>query len=494
MRTKAGADCMMNGKNWTDAFPDLESAIAAIDENTREIWMTEDIPLSSATIITDKALVIRGGFSGTENSVSERAINSVTQFDYAYAAQGFSVQNSAPVEFERIAILRTTTRAFLKTGTGDFTLSGCRISGCGIHNLLAGRALHANGGQSAVVTITICIIEGNMTVDHKRGESSNHGAAVMVDSCKRLVVDDSLFVSNGMQLVNMSGAYAYYGYVKGSAIYAKATPVTAIRSRFAANCNGTRSDGGGTVFLDGNCSGSAFTNCAFVGNFERMDSDPRSNYGKNGGALCISLGSKTQTVDIEGCTFAYNLTSGYQSAAGINIIKGSVNVHNSILWNNQRSRLRTNGTSNDLQVHSDGVCSISHSIVTSLDTVALSGAALTLASDTLYALDPLFVSPTDFFLQVYTIGEESISVTSLFTYDTLSGFDVHLLSSAHYVRNDGSVGRSPGINSPAINLGDRASAYDAEPQPNGRRVNLGAYGNTKWASFLRDKGLILFVR
>ena len=494
LHVRAGADCMKNGKNWTDAFPDLESAIAAIDENTREIWMTEDIPLSSATIITDKPLVIRGGFSGTENSFSERAENSVTKFDYAYAAQGFVVQNSAPVEFERIAILRTTTRAFLKTGTGDFTLSGCRISGCGIHNLLAGRALHANGGQSAVVTITNCIIEGNMTVDHKRGESSNHGAAVMVDSCKRLFVDDSLFVSNGMQLVNMSGAYNYFGYVKGSAIYAKATPVTAIRSRFAANCNGTRSDGGGTVFLDGNCSGSAFTNCAFVGNFERMDSDPRSNYGKNGGALCISLGSKTQTVDIEGCTFAYNLSSGYQSAAGINIIKGSVNVHNSILWNNQRSRSRTNGTSNDLQVHGDGVCSISHSIVTSLDAVALSGAALTLASDTLYALDPLFVSPTDFFLQVYTIGEESISGTSLFTYDTLSGFDVHLLSSAHYVRNDGSVGRSPGINSPAINLGDRASAYDAEPQPNGRRVNLGAYGNTKWASFLRDKGLILFVR
>ena len=493
LHVRAGADCMKNGKSWTDAFADIDSAIAAIDENTREIWLTEDIAPSSLIIATDKPLVIRGGFSGTENSFSERAENSVTTFDYAYIAPGFLVQNSAPIEFERITILRATTRAFEKTGIGDFTLSGCRISGCGIHNVLSGRALHANGGQFAVVTITNCVIEGNMTVDNRRGESSYHGAAVMVDSCKRLIVDDSLFVSNGMQLVDMSGAYSYYGYVKGSAIYANKTPITARRSRFSANCNGNRSDGGGTVFLNGNCSGSAFTNCAFVGNYERMDA-LNATTGDVGGSLCISLGSKTQTVDVEGCTFAYNVTAGAYAAAGINIIKGSVNVHNSILWNNQRARLRANGTSNDLQVHNEGVCTISHSIVTSLDSVALSGAALTLASDTLYALDPLFVSPTDFFLQVYTIGEESISSTPLFTYDTLSGFDVHLLSSAHYMCNDGSVGRSPGINSPAIDLGDRSSAYNAEPQPNGRRVNLGAYGNTKWASFLRNKGLILFVR
>jgi len=33
-----------------------------------------------------------------------------------------------------------------------------------------------------------------------------------------------------------------------------------------------------------------------------------------------------------------------------------------------------------------------------------------------------------------------------------------------------------------IDAGDPASAYDNEPAPNGKRVNLGAYGNTPQAS------------
>ena len=86
------------------------------------------------------------------------------------------------------------------------------------------------------------------------------------------------------------------------------------------------------------------------------------------------------------------------------------------------------------------MCSVSHSIVTSLETdscMAASGGTLTFADDTVYAVDPLFASPTDFFNQVFTIGDTAITTTSLFTYGTLSGFDVHLQSSARYVRNDG---------------------------------------------------------
>ena len=496
LHVRAGADCLMNGADWTDAFPDLDSAIAAVNANTREIWLAAGVRPSSATITTDAPLVIRGGFSGTENSASERAEGAMTEFDYADLAPGFNVANSAPIEFERFAMLNASTRAFEKTGAGDFTLNSCRIAACGTHDItIFGRALYATGGQSAVVTITNCVIEGNMTVDYKRGEASNHGAAVRVESCKRLFVDDSLFASNGMQVVDMTGAYSFFGNVQGSAIYANATPVAARRTRFAANCTGNRGSGAGTVFLNGNCSGSAFTNCAFVGNFERIDgSNPNSNYG---GALCVNLDQKTRTVDVEGCTFAYNVTSSSGASAGIDVVKGTVNVHNSIIWNNQRYLLRDSGVANDIQVQKDGVCSVSHSIVTSLETdscMAASGGTLTFAGDTVYAVDPLFASPTDFFNQVYTIGDTDITTTSLFTYGTLSGFDVHLQSSARYVRNDGTSARSPGVNSPAIDLGDPASAYDAEPEPNGKRVNLGAYGNTQWASLSRVSGFFIIVR
>ena len=39
-----------------------------------------------------------------------------------------------------------------------------------------------------------------------------------------------------------------------------------------------------------------------------------------------------------------------------------------------------------------------------------------------------------------------------------------------------------------------AAAVAVEPSPNGRRVNLGAYGNTPWASLTPTHGFILFVR
>ena len=39
-----------------------------------------------------------------------------------------------------------------------------------------------------------------------------------------------------------------------------------------------------------------------------------------------------------------------------------------------------------------------------------------------------------------------------------------------------------GINSPCIDAGYSLSDYSAEPQDNGGRINIGAYGNTKYAS------------
>jgi hypothetical protein len=40
------------------------------------------------------------------------------------------------------------------------------------------------------------------------------------------------------------------------------------------------------------------------------------------------------------------------------------------------------------------------------------------------------------------------------------------------------------VHSPCIDAGDRNSAWDLEPWPNGSRINLGAYGNTPQASKL----------
>ena len=39
-----------------------------------------------------------------------------------------------------------------------------------------------------------------------------------------------------------------------------------------------------------------------------------------------------------------------------------------------------------------------------------------------------------------------------------------------------------------------SSPYANEPAPNGRRVNLGAYGNTPWASMSMSYGSVYYLR
>ena len=481
VHVRYGADCLGTGENWTDAFADLDSALAAVVPGKTEIWISGQIAASSLSIAASSPLALRGGFAGTENSPADRAAGSLTVLDFGNALGGFTIDNSAAVEIDRIEFLRCRTRAIAKSGVGDLALRDSVFTRCGQNALLKGRALYAEGSSAANISITNCVVRGNMTVDSNRGEQSNHGAAVYVSGCSRLFVDDSLFASNGMQLVDMTGAYDYFGYVLGAAIYADSTPVTARGTRFAANCNGNR-QGGGIVFLNGNSSGSAFTNCVFSGNFERNDaSNSANNYG---GALCVQFSNASQTIDVESCTFAYNLTASSYASAGLNIIRGAAQVHNSIFWNNQRSRCRADGYANDIEVKA-GSCAISHSILTSTEVDscrAASGATLSIDQASVYTDDPLFVTSTDDFTDVYTINSSTVTTTSLFTYPAIGSFDVHLLSPERYRLLDGSTGPATEKNSPAIDRGDPASDWSREESPNGSRINLGAYGNTSEAS------------
>ena len=489
IHVRAGADYKMDGTSWTDAFPDLKSAVDAMDENTEEIWIAGDIPAPNLSLTLTRPLAIRGGFAATEDSPAERPKDSRTLLDYANVSAGLVIDNTAAVTLDRLFIRRAKTRAVVKSNTGDLTLSGCRLSCNGQviakEDTISGRALKAAGGTAATVTITNCVIDGNMTTDYYRGEFAYNGGACFVDSCARLVVDDTLFASNGMQLANMSGSYYnYYGRLCGAALYANATPVVMRRSRIVANANGSH-EGGSAVSLAGNCSGSAFTNCAFVGHFERQSSfDDSSSSKRHGGALTIELGGAAQTVDIEGCTFAYNTSAGRDTAAALNVLGGTVTVKDSIFWRNHRSRYVSDVYANDIEVKG-GSCSVTHSAVTAKDVTSYRAGTsgnLSVDPNTVYAFDPLFVTSTEEFETLYTFSGSAVSPTAARTYPALAAIDVHLLSPQQYFLNDGSVGPATNAYSQAIDKGDPDADWSNEPTPNGSHVNLGAYGNTKEAS------------
>jgi predicted outer membrane repeat protein len=64
-----------NGSSWSDAFTDLQSALAIAEEDD-QIWVAEGTYLpgnsSTATYLINKNLQLYGGFAGTENSLAER--------------------------------------------------------------------------------------------------------------------------------------------------------------------------------------------------------------------------------------------------------------------------------------------------------------------------------------------------------------------------------------------------------------------------------------
>lgn len=104
--------------------------------------------------------------------------------------------------------------------------------------------------------------------------------------------------------------------------------------------------------------------------------------------------------------------------------------------------------------------------------------------------DDVEVDATSRVTVTYTLSEEAIAGIGNLSTDPLfadpASQDYHPRSTAG--RWDPAANGGTGAwvqdrqHSPAIDAGDPASPFAAEPEPNGSQANLGAYGNTPWAS------------
>jgi hypothetical protein len=151
------------------------------------------------------------------------------------------------------------------------------------------------------------------------------------------------------------------------------------------------------------------------------------------------------TLTVTNCTIANNTSNGIWKASGTAFIQDS------IVW----------GNGDDLM----GPMSVVYSDIQTTDSFWAIGA------NGCISVDPLFVDAIYYHLQ---------SAAGYYAGGYFSG---------------GSWIISPTNDSPCIDAGHPASAYDWEPQPNGRRVNMGAYGNTEVASqTLSSAGALLIVR
>ena len=480
------------GGSWASPVS-LTNALSLAACGGGEIWVkggTFDVTADLAAFQSDAEVVIRGGFAGNESAPSERDDKDMSWMDGGDRYDSMVVCNGKKLTFERIGFRRGKNHGFVKSGgDGILVMDGCRFCSNGTNttaSLVFGRGASFSG-EHAVVTLTNCVIEGN--IDRRLGGGSGHG--LFFKQLGRAVLLDCLIRGNGYESTcqTFSGEFD----ASGVGIYSVDVPIEAVRCRFSANvCQA--SDFGSVVFLKGSqCVGSVFRNCQWTGNRDTKRPFKTDSGGR--GALLLGLGSRTLEVTVENCTFAYNLCGTTVGAAGVNVFSGTARIRNSIFFGNVVSSGGTND--NDIQVLTDdGQVIASYTLIdheppsaTCDHRVVGDPSLVTTLAKFLACID----APSPAYPKTDAEPGQLFFKTDAGTLAGISSINVHLRGGSGYLNEEtGRHERFPG-RSPAIDAGDPDSDFSKEPMPNGKRINLGAYGNTPYAT-ARGRGMMLILK
>ncbi len=220
---------------------------------------------------------------------------------------------------------------------------------------------------------------------------------------------------------------------------------------------------------------SVFKNCIFSGNVARVF----------GGAILNIAGN----LNMINCTIFGN-SAGYQGDAVLNktfiftpegtnhtiIIPGSMDFANSILWNGEDSILNNDGSDitinySDVQGGTAAIDSPRENLIWGQNNIDV---------------DPCFVK-RGFWAD---INDPNIIVEPNDPNAFWVEGDYHLQSTAGHYDPNSQTWIIDDVNSPCIDAGYPNSSFGDEPQPNGGRINMGAYGGTSQASMSPGEPLI----
>ena len=489
IHVRQGADCRMDGSNWTDAYPDLASVFKnAPDETKTEVWLSVTNDCLPTPVTLSHPLSFRGGFSGVENSSAERRKGVCSTIDgrLLYRTLGFVVEAGSTASVERILFTRSNVPALSKTGAGDLNVVDCRFVDNQGSGQIDGRGLYASGGKVSVADCQFIMNRGGTS-------KAGFGCGINLTDCENAYVDNCLFATNGGSFGTSGRVWS--GLYNGSAVYVKNTPAVLRNCRFVAHGAGQRDDtDGGIVYFCGTSGGSALTNCAIIGNSDFL-SLQNNTTGKAGGALVCALSSQDATLDVCNCTIAYNLTQGQYSSAGLNVISGTVNVRNSIIFGNIRGCRASSDAGADVDVKVGATANLYYTLLTAKGEPSVKSVGTLNIAPTCFAGNPSFVSTTNDFQTLLT-GDADWWNLPQGNEGACAALNVHLRGGSGYV--DEITGALVAAyardkDSLAMDAGDPKSDYSHEARPNGQRINLGAYGNTPYAT-MSNYGLMLIVR
>ena len=426
-----------SGLSWTNAFTTFEMrSRQRMMASGQNIWIAEGTyQYGNAFVIQLDDLSIYGGFAGTETMLSQRNWTN-----------------------NKVIFNGEDTRRVLDIQADDTLLDGLVITNgyipSGINENGAGIRMHNSGTG---LTILNCRI-----LDNEVRDDIQRGGGVYLNTAGTVLISNSVVNANRGYRAYGNGLYSESttltildGEVvgnedtksgqlrQGKGFYLSGGSLTMVGTTVADNygqySNNDTSQGGGG-YITGSPTVS-FTNCIFSGNLSRNS---------DGGGLYVNNGNIT----IENCTFANNggnTNSSSLEGGAIYQNSGTITIKNSIFWDNQIGNAADDGDT--IYQTSGDTMTISYTCMDGTNAPRIVANGTLNWGDGIITNDPLFAVE-------YT--------------------DLHLQSSGG--RWDGSTFVKDSNDSPCIDAGDPASDFSLESNRNGGRINLGAYGNTVFAS------------
>ena len=469
-----------DGTSWRHAYRTLEAGLAAMaaDPTKVELWLAgEEFPLAQ-TVEIARPIVIRGGFDCSESAADERsgALRTTLDAGNAFGVMTVTAQPGEQVTLDALVLTHGNPRAITMTGGGDFVLVDVEIAGNGPVGKIIGRGIHFTGasGQGSI-TMTGGAFRNNRVTVSTGAVDAESGCAIYATGAAAVSVTGVEIVQNGFVIGCNSGR----DRTNGAVIYVKDAPLTLANCHIAGN--GVQIHGcGGAVYLDGNVGGSRVVNCSFSGHH----GESYGSVGNKGEVLTVNASDASTEVTVENCTFAYNVSPMSAAATALTVLKGTVNVRNSIFWGNKANT--AGGGAADLWAGADGTINVSYSFLegdTALYVGKATGGVVSFGDGMVFAADPLFATPRSDFTS--RLGDCNTAKTYSFASAKVGvigpdWFDLHLKSTeGRWLAGEWTKDAEL---SGAIDKGASDSPYENEPEPNGWRVNMGAYGNTDEAS------------
>lgn len=503
---RPGATGDGSGSDWFNAAVTLPMAKPA---GVAEIWITTNVfRMGTRSVSYDGPLTIIGGFCGLECAAEERNAKAVTIFDAEDEEDyALNLTYTGSNRLERLVFKRAARRGlFTKINApSHLDLVDCSFLANGLSradNWLdnGGRALDLNGVDNTsdnTVTISNCCFGGNAI--GIKNQTPGIGA-VRLDRLRHVEIRDTLFVTNGVAW--FCPLDAQNSSAGAGALHSTDTALSLVGCKFIGNRIPSGADNTNyrssiiAINVWGSCG---ITNCLFMAN-ESVCGDSGNVGSRTTGALCI-MGDASLPADIVNCTFAYNLFNATHGAAGLTVLKGAVRVRNSIFFGNRILPSATAGcdlslTGADCTLRADytlfGSCDASN--------VWAAGGSRITYGEGIYEGDPRLVTRLAAFDELVVTTNAGLLATLAFmpdqdTLDKVLSLNAHLRGGNGYC--DEVTGRHVsfgGKSSPAIDRGDPATDYSREPTPNGGRVNMGAYGNTPYATATRPSGMTIRIR